>query len=143
MRNPRILYVLLDGGRARFVHRDENGHFAAFETHESDTVHDKSHEMGRDKPARVQESASSRRSASEPRSDPHDKAEAAFVDRMLARVPTLVEEGRFDLLFVAAPASLHAPIRHSLPPPLAAKLKALLGKDLTRIPDGELKDHLQ
>jgi protein required for attachment to host cells len=142
MRNPRVLYVLLDGGRARFVERRENGHFAAFEEHESDTIHDKSHEMGRDKPARVQESASKRRSAAERRSDPHDKAEAAFVNEMLARLGTVMADGNYDVLIFAAPATLHATIRKTLPAPVATKMKALVGKDLTRIPDANLKDHL-
>lgn len=142
MHNPRILYLLLDGGRARFVRREEHGHFAVFETHESDTIHDKSHELGRSKPSRVQESASDRRSASEPHSDPHDKAEGVFVDRMLARLPAVMDDGRFDLLFIAAPASLHAQIRKSLTPSLLPKLKALLGKDLTRTPVVELQGHL-
>lgn len=143
MRNPPILYLLLDGGRARFVRRDEeHGHLSEFEAHESDTIHDKSHELGRDKPPRVQESSSARRSATEPHADPHDKAEAAFVDRMLARIPAVMEEGRFHQLYIAAPASIHAQIRKSLPAPLAEKLKTLLGKDLTRTPIGELQGHL-
>jgi protein required for attachment to host cells len=142
MRNPSILYLLLDGGRARFVQRQVNGHFVVFEKHESNTVHDKSHEIGRDKPARVYESASKRRSASEPRSDPHDKAEAAFVETMLTRLTAIMTQGDFDLIFIAAPASLHALIRNSLPAHIAEKLKTLLGKDLTRILDADLKDHL-
>ncbi len=142
MHNPRVLYLLLDGGRARFVQRRETGHFAAFEEHESDSIHDKSHELGRDKPTRVQESASKMRSAAERRSDPHDKAEAAFVEQMLARLTDVMTQGNYDLLVVAAPATIHAAIRKSLPAPVAAKLKTILGKDLTRIPDADLKEHL-
>jgi protein required for attachment to host cells len=142
MRNPRVLYLLLDGGRARFIRRQEHGHLGTFEEHESDTIHDKSHMLGRDKPPRVQESASDRRSASEPRSDPHDKGEAAFVEQMIARLAAVMAQERFDQLVVAAPPSLHASVRKSLPADSAAKLKKLLGKDLTRTPDAELKEHL-
>jgi protein required for attachment to host cells len=142
MRNPRVLYLLLDGGRARFVERREGGHFAAFEEHQSDTIHDKSHEIGRDKPSRVQESASKMRSAAERRSDPHDKGEAAFVDEMLGRLGDVMTQGKYELLVLAAPSTLHAAIRKTLPAPVAAKMKTLIGKDLTRIPDVDLKDHL-
>ena len=142
MRNPRVLYLLLDGGRARFVERRENGQFAAFEEHQSDTIHDKSHDLGRDKPPRVQESASNRRSAAERRSDPHDKGEAAFVDEMLARVGDVMTKGKYEQLVLAAPATLHAAIRKTLSAPVAAKMTTLIGKDLTRIPDADLKDHL-
>ena len=63
MKKPRLWYVIADGGRARFVERDEEGAFRTLSIFVSTELHKSAHELGRDRPARVKESASPARSA--------------------------------------------------------------------------------
>ena len=59
MKKPRLWYVIADGGRARFVERDEDGAFRTLSSFVSTELHTSAHELGRDRPGRVKESASS------------------------------------------------------------------------------------
>ena len=56
MKKPRLWYVIADGGRARFVERDEDGAFRTLSSFVSTELHMSAHELGRDRPARVKES---------------------------------------------------------------------------------------
>jgi hypothetical protein len=69
MKKAKIWYVIADGGRARFVERDEKGVFRTVSSFVSTALHAKSSDLGRDRPARVMESATTGRSAVEPRRD--------------------------------------------------------------------------
>jgi hypothetical protein len=69
MKNSRIWYVIADGGRARFVERDERSAFHTVASLVSTELHARSSDLGRDRPARVMESATPGGSAIEPRRD--------------------------------------------------------------------------
>ena len=58
MKRAKLWYVIADGGRARFVARDEEGAFRTLSSFVSTELHKSTHELGRDRPARVKESAS-------------------------------------------------------------------------------------
>ena len=62
MKKAKLWYVIADGGRARFVERDEEGAFRTLSSFVSTELHKSAHELGRDRPARVKESASPARS---------------------------------------------------------------------------------
>ena len=79
MKKPKLWYVIADGGRARFVERDEEGAFRTLSSFVSTELHTSAHELGRDRPARVKESASPARSAVEPRRDLHEAAKEDFI----------------------------------------------------------------
>ena len=66
MKKARLWYVIADGGRARFVERDDQGAFRTLSSFVSTELHTSAHELGLDRPARVKESASPARSAIEP-----------------------------------------------------------------------------
>jgi len=66
MKQAKLWYVIADGGRARFVERDEEGAFRTLSSFVSTELHQSAHELGRDRPARVKESASPSRHASSP-----------------------------------------------------------------------------
>jgi protein required for attachment to host cells len=67
MKNARVWYVIADGGRARFVERDDKGAFRTIASFVSTELHERSSDLGRDRPARVKESAGPTRHAVEPR----------------------------------------------------------------------------
>ena len=68
MKKPKLWYVITDGGRARFVERDDQGAFRTLSSFVSTELHKAAHQLGRDRPARVRESASPARSATPIRS---------------------------------------------------------------------------
>ena len=55
MKKPKLYCVIADGGRARFVERDEAGAFRTVSSFVSTELHMSTHELGRDRPARVKE----------------------------------------------------------------------------------------
>ena len=74
MKKAKLWYVIADGGRARFVEQDDRGAFRTVSNFVSTELHKRSEELGLDRPARVQESASPARHAVEPKRDLHDAA---------------------------------------------------------------------
>jgi protein required for attachment to host cells len=141
MHAPKVLYIVADGGRARFIERNEAGDFRTLRDLESEHIHDRSRALGRGPPARVQESATVTRHAIEPRQDPHAKAEGAFIATVAEQVNTNYGD-RYDLLVVAAPPRLAARFRKSLSDAMLKKLESCINKDLTKTPDKELSHHL-
>lgn len=141
MNAPKVLYVVADGGRARFIERNEAGDFRTFRDLESENIHDPSRTLGRSRPARVQESATATRHAIEPRQDRRAKAERAFI-AIVAEQVNIAHGGHYDLLVVAAPPRLVAHFRKSLSGAMLEKLEPSINKDLTKTPDKELSPHL-
>jgi protein required for attachment to host cells len=98
--------------------------------------------MSRDRPPRVQESANPARHAVEQKITARDKAEMNF---MKALAKSLNEDevlGSYDNLVLVAPAKLEHVLRQSLAPSLSAKLVKYIHKDLTKVPDNDLSEHL-
>jgi hypothetical protein len=92
MKKAKICYVIADGGRARFVERDEKGAFRTVSSFVSTELHAKSTDLGRDRPARVMESATPGRSAVEPRRDLKEAAKEDFVKLVADEID--IEHGR-------------------------------------------------
>lgn len=142
MHMPKTLYVIADGGRVRYVERTGPGHFNTFRKFISGHMHEKASELGRDRPARVQESATTARHGIERRTTPRDKVEHEFIRQIATdlRGDSAIDD--FDNLVVIAPAKLLKIFRESLSPPLRSKLAEAIAKDLSKIPDGDLHRHL-
>jgi len=140
MKKPKLWYVIADGGRARFVERDEEGAFRTLSSFVSTELHKSAHELGRDRPARVKESASPARSAVEPRRYLHEAAKEDFI-RTVADTGDL-KERKFDELVLVAPPGIIAELKGSLSKPTAKIVVKELHKDLTKVPDHELTGHL-
>ena len=66
MKRAKIWYVIADGGRARFVERDDGGAFRTVSSLVAAELHKRSHDLGLDRPPRTKESASPARHAIEP-----------------------------------------------------------------------------
>ncbi|MGA9604189.1 MAG: host attachment protein [Methyloceanibacter sp.] len=142
MKPIKTLYVIADGGRARFVERDENGAFRTIASFVSPEVHERSHELGRDRPARVKESANAARHAVEPRRDLHVAAKEDFVKHVAGEID--VEHGRksFEKLVLVAPPRVLTELKEKLSKAMAELAADSLQKDLTKVPDHELSEHL-
>ncbi|HEU0018473.1 MAG TPA: host attachment protein [Methyloceanibacter sp.] len=142
MKKARLWYVIADGGRARFVERDDQGAFRTLSSFVSAELHTGAHELGRDRPARVKESASPARSAVEPRRNLHEAAKEDFIGTVANTLAAELKDGKFDELVLVAPPGLVAELKGSLSKPTAEIVVKELHKDLTKVPDHELTGHL-
>jgi protein required for attachment to host cells len=142
MKKARLWYVIADGGRARFVERDEEGAFRTLSSFVSTELPKSAHELGRDRPARVKESASPARSAVEPRRDLHEAAKEDFIRTVAETLAAELKDSKFDELVLVAPPGVIAELKDSLTKPTAKMVVRELHKDLTKVPDHELTGHL-
>ena len=131
-----------DGGRARFVARDEEGAFRTLSSFVSTELHKSTHELGRDRPARVKESATPARHAVEPRRDLHEAAKDDFIRTVAIELAVQLKDGKFDELVLVAPPGVIAELKDALSNPTAKLVVKELKKDLTKVPDHELTGHL-
>lgn len=114
MKNARTWYVIADGGRARFVERDENGAFRTVVSFVSTELHKRSSDFGRDRPARVMESATPERSAIEPRRDLKEAAKENFVKLVAEELDVGHQREQFDNLVLVAPPGVLTELKYSL-----------------------------
>lgn len=142
MRMPKTLYLIADGGRVRYVERTGPGHFNTFRKFVSAHIHEKASELLRDRPARVQESATTTRHGIERKINPRDKIEQKFIQEVAADLRDDKTIGGFDNVVIVAPPKLLSVLRESLPQAFVSKLVDSIDKDLTKIPDGDLYRHL-
>ena len=142
MKRAKLWYVIADGGRARFVARDEEGAFRTLSSFVSTELHKSTHELGRDRPARVKESATPARHAVEPRRDLHEAAKDDFIRTVATELAAQLKDGKFDELVLVAPPGVIAELKDALSKPIAKLVVKELKKDLTKVPDHELTGHL-
>lgn len=142
MKKKKICYVIADGGRARFVIRDDQGAFRTVSSFVSTELHAKSSDLGRDRPARVMESATPGRSAVEPRRDLKEAAKQDFVKLVADQIDEEHGRGQFDSLVLVAPPGVLTELRNSLSKPMTELVADALQKDLTNVPDHDLTGHL-
>jgi protein required for attachment to host cells len=142
MKKAKIWYVIADGGRARFVERDEQGAFRTVSSFVSTELHAKSSDLGRDRPARVMESATPGRSAVEPRRDLKEAAKQDFVKLVAEQIDQEHGRGQFDNLVLVAPPGVLTELKNTLSKPMAERVVDNLQKDLTNVPDHDLTGHL-
>jgi protein required for attachment to host cells len=135
------LLVLADGEHARFVSAGAEAHFQTYERLDSATAHLKSADLGPDRPGRTFESADVMRHAKEPRKDPHEAAKVRFAASVAAQINDTAASGAFDRLIVAASVRVLQEIRDNLEQPAVKLLLAELAKDLTNVPDYDLRAH--
>jgi protein required for attachment to host cells len=142
MKKAKVWYVIADGGRARFVERDERGAFRTVSSFVSTELHAKSSDLGRDRPARVMESATPGRSAVEPRRDLKEAAKQDFVKLVADEIDAEHGRGQFDNLVLVAPPGVLTELKSNLSKPMTELVVGDLQKDLTNVPDHDLTGHL-
>lgn len=97
----------------------------------------------RDRPGRVQESASDARYAVQPRTDPKAVAAQRFAAELAGFLSTSQAEGRFERLIVVAPARFGRRLKAKLDPATARSIEHWLGKDLVNHPPVDVFEHVQ
>lgn len=142
MKNSKLWYAIADGGRARFVERDENGAFRTVASFVSKDLHSRARDLGTDRPGRVMESATTGRSAIGPRQDPKEAAKEDFVSLVAEELSSEHERGAFNELMLVAPPGVLTELWHKLAGPVARIVVGDLQKDITNVPDHELAKHL-
>jgi protein required for attachment to host cells len=142
MKKAKLWYVIADGGRARFVERDEQGAFRTLSSFVSTELHKSAHELGLDRPARVKESATPTRHAVEPRRDLHEAAKENFIRTVAAELASQQKDGNFDELVLVAPPGVIGELKEFLSKPTAKVVVKELHKDLTKVADHELTGYL-
>ncbi len=138
----KLWYVIADGGRARFVARDDKGTFRTVGSFVATELHLRSSDLGLDRPARVKESASPARHAIEPRRDLKEAAKEDFVKLVAEQIEAEYGSGQFDKLVLVAPPGVLTELKNALSKPIARLVASDLQKDLTKIPDHDLAAHL-
>lgn len=140
MRKRRTWYIIADGGRARFVERDEQGAYRTVSSFVSTELKASSRDLATERPGRVHESATTARHAIEPKIDPKDAAKEDFVRYVADQVQSAQEN--FDDLVLVAPPRVLGQLRETLSKSVAETVTRDLAKDLTKVPDNELGEHL-
>jgi protein required for attachment to host cells len=142
MKRAKIWYVIADGGRARFVERDDGGAFRTVSSLVAAELHKRSHDLGLDRPPRTKESASPARHAIEPRRDLHQASKEEFVKLVADQLDEEHGRGQFDKLVLVAPPRALTELKQSLSNEIAKLVVSDLQKDLTKVPDHDLTEHL-
>ncbi len=114
MKHARIWYVIADGGRARFVERDEAGAYRTVLSFVAAEMHKRSRDLGLDRPARVKESANSARHAIEPRRDLHEAAKEDFIALVAEAIEAEHGRDQFDSLVLVAPPGVLTELKKKL-----------------------------
>ena len=143
MKRQRTLFVIADGGHVRFVEKRVGEMvFDTVREFDSPVVHEPSRHLGTDRPGRGHESASSARHAVQPRQDPHMARKVDFVRGIAEELNLGRRRGEFDHLVLVAPAKALGQLVEALDAETEACVTTRLRKDLTRVPDGQLPEHL-
>ena len=96
-----------------------------------------------DAPGRTFASVGTRRSAMEYHSDPVRDETRKFARSLLADLDTRLSAGEFDRLVICAPPRMLGALREAMPERIAAVVRSEVAKDLTKLPEIELRDMLQ
>ena len=143
MARPLTLWIAIaDGEHARIVQPDGEA-LRTLRALDSAAAHQRSRDIGSDRPGRSFESANAAHHAVEPRHDPHRLEEERFVQFVAEQLNDAASRNEFDaLLLVAPPRALRA-LRAALDDGTRKKLVDTLEKDLVKTPDHELWPHVR
>lgn len=135
--------LVADGARARILRSLGAGQgLATVEEFTAPEGRALAQDLGSDRPGRTQ-MASGNRHAVEPRSDPRDLVEEAFLRQVAHRLEEANRDRSFDRLVVVAPPRAMGLMRKALSSQVQARVAGEMTKDLTRIPDHALPEHLR
>jgi protein required for attachment to host cells len=138
----RLLIVLADGEHARFVRSGPDNVLRTGEAEDSRWAHKRSSDLGSDRPGATFHSDSSAHHALAPRHDLHVLEKVKFAHAIAEQLNEAEANGEFDSLLLVAPTHTLNAIRDHLDRATAARIIALLDKDIVKTPDHELAPHL-
>ena len=143
MARPLTLRIVVaDGEHARFVEPDADNTLRTVGSLDTASAHQRSRDIGTDRPGRAFESAAGAHHAVGQRHDLHAMEKQRFVQFVGEQINAAAGRDEFDeLLLVAPPRALHE-LCDGLDPAARAKLVGTLEKDLVKTPDHELWPHV-
>lgn len=137
--NKECWILVADGSRALILRNDGDAISPNLKTvrlYEQDNP--PTREQGTDKPTRVHESASTRRSSSE-QTDWHRLGEERFLQKIAGDLEKDRQQGAFEQLIVAAPPIALGQLRKAMDPRLKQTVSAEFDKDWTPMPVPEIE----
>jgi protein required for attachment to host cells len=140
---PRLWIAIADGEHARIVVQQapEGGLHTSHEITSPDAG-EQSRDLGSDRPGRVHESMGQTRHAIAPKHDLHAMRKAEFLKSVAKQIDEAAGKDAFDSLVLVAPSHEIGILRDALGRQASDMLVGTLGKDLTKVPDHDLKSHL-
>jgi protein required for attachment to host cells len=144
MKTQKTWILIMDGARARLVAAEGHGKgLQLIEKLELFADHSPSRELKHDRPSRVFESNNPTRHGIEPKTDPHRKLKRDFANQLAEVLDAYLAQHEFDkLVVVAAPVTL-GDLRLALTESVKATVIAEVSKDLTKIPNSEIAQHIE
>jgi protein required for attachment to host cells len=144
MARPLTLWIAIaDGEHARFVQPDSSNALRTVDAIDSATAHQRSRDLGSDRPGRSFESGNPAHHAVGQRHDLHRMAKDTFARLVAAQLNAAMARNEFDELLLVAPQRTLHELQESLDAATKARLIATLDKDLVKTPDHELWPHLR
>ena len=142
MKTIRTYILVADGARARLLLSEGRGKPLA-EVPDSDIRIDlkPDHELSAERPGRVHESANVSRHAIE-RDDLHRREKERFAQSLAEGLDRRLANREYDRLVIAAAPETLGVIRAALSDKVRAVILAEVAKDLTKIPNPQIRPHL-
>jgi len=142
MKVIRTYILVADGARARLLLSEGRGK-PLTEVPGSDIRQDlkPDHELSADRPGRVHESANVSRHAIE-RDDLHRREKERFAQSLAEGLDKRLANREYDRLVIAAAPETLGVIRSALSDKVKVVILAEVAKDLTKIPNTQIKHHL-
>lgn len=138
----RTWFVVADGEHARVLAHSPEGGFEDSLALDSAAAHRRARDLGADRPGRAFESAGGAHHAIAPRSDPHRRAKTDFARIVADEIGRGQRQGAFDRLALVAPPPILEAIKEHLDAECGKRLDGELAKDLTKLPEAELRRRL-
>ncbi len=144
MKPIRTWVLIADGARARILENDgPNRGLRAVEGLEFQGDHSATHDLVSDREGRSFSSHGHGRSAIDARSDPHRELKTKFAHELPDVLAKGLEQKSYDrLIMVASPVTL-GDLRTAISEQVRALVIGEVAQDLTKIPNGEVADHLK
>jgi protein required for attachment to host cells len=142
MKPIRTYILIADGARAHLLLSDGRGKplvEVPGSEHRQDLKPDR--ELSKDRPGRVHESANASRHAIE-REDLHCREKERFAQSLAENLDRRLANREFDRVVIAAPPETLGAIRSALSTKVQSVLLAEVAKDLTKIPNAQIKPYL-
>ena len=143
MKPTRSWIVIADGAQARILENTGPGKglipLPAEDMHQTLRP---SRDIDADRPGRTHDRMGPGRHAMEPPSDSHREEKRHFATELAGHLNAAVLKHSYDRLVLVAPAKTLGDLRQALSKEAAAKVDGELSKDLIKIPDQELAQHL-
>jgi protein required for attachment to host cells len=136
-RQQALAFLVADGARASLRLRHGDGRYDEVAVFANPARHRPRH----DTRGRVFASGGETRSAIP--ADAEDGALKAFAAELAVAVERFMEGGRAHKLTLVAPARMLGALRAALPPQTLDRVSAALAKDLTKLPERELRQALE